>query len=185
MQNIPQQVYFELDLTNPYTIAALTSCQLLPRGLNLSQVGFERQSLDVWPSVMFQVLPPDVYTRLRGHLAWVKEQMSGWVTKLSSTLCLKSTDRGPSFWAIQVAAYWMVSLTSRPQSNERFSSQMGDQSTAQPRLTSGLLVQVIGLQEIWFLSLWNKDCQRHNGPEGWVHITTSDTNLDQNSISET
>ena len=32
------QVYFELDLTNPYTIAALTSCQLLPRGLNLSQV---------------------------------------------------------------------------------------------------------------------------------------------------
>jgi len=57
------RVYFELDLTNPYTIAALTSCQLLPRGLNLSQV-----------------LPPDVYTRLRGHLAWVKEQMSGWVT---------------------------------------------------------------------------------------------------------
>lgn len=57
------KVYFELDLTNPYTIAALTSCQLLPRGLNLSQV-----------------LPPDVYSRLRGHLAWVKDQMSGWVT---------------------------------------------------------------------------------------------------------
>ena len=31
-------MYFELDLTNAYTIAALTSCQLLPRGLNLSQV---------------------------------------------------------------------------------------------------------------------------------------------------
>merc|ERR1711963_1363665 len=61
------RVYFELDLTNPYTIAALTSCQLLPRGLNLSQV-----------------LPPDVYTRLRGHLAWVKEQMSGWVTNQQS-----------------------------------------------------------------------------------------------------
>ena len=30
-----------------------------------------------------------------------------------------------------------------------------------------------------------KHCQRHNGPEGWVHITTSDTNLDQISISET
>ena len=27
-----------------------------------------------------QVLPPDVYSRLRGHLAWVKDQMSGWVT---------------------------------------------------------------------------------------------------------
>ena len=162
MQNIPQQVYFELDLTNPYTIAALTSCQLLPRGLNLSQVGFERQSLDVWPSVMFQVLPPDVYTRLRGHLAWVKEQMSGWVTKLSSTLCLKSTDRGPSFWAIQVAAYWMVSLTSRPQSDERFSSQMGDQSTAQPRLTSGLLVQVFCLQgNLVFVLMKPKSVQFH------------------------
>jgi hypothetical protein len=34
------QVYFELDLTNAYTIAALTSCQLLPRGLNLSQVRY-------------------------------------------------------------------------------------------------------------------------------------------------
>jgi len=58
------KVYFELDLTNPYTIAALTSCQLLPRGLNLSQV-----------------LPPDVYSRLKEHLAWVKEQMAGWVTE--------------------------------------------------------------------------------------------------------
>jgi len=57
------KVYFELDLTNPYTIAALTSCQLLPRGLNLSQV-----------------LPPDVYTRLKSHLSWVKGQMSSWMT---------------------------------------------------------------------------------------------------------
>ena len=24
-----------------------------------------------------------------------------------------------------------------------------------------------------------KNCQRHNGPEGWVHITSSYTNLDQ------
>ena len=29
-----------------------------------------------------------------------------------------------------------------------------------------------------------KHCQRHNGPEDWVHTTTSDTNLDQISISE-
>ena len=101
---------------------------------------------------MFQVLPPDVYTRLRGHLAWVKEQMSGWVTKIFSTFSLKGTDQGPSVLAIQVAVYWMVLLTSR-QSNAWFSPQMGDQPTAQPRLTSGLLVQVIGLQEIWFLSL--------------------------------
>ena len=102
---------------------------------------------------MFQVLPPDVYTRLRGHLAWVKEQMSGWVTKISSTFGLKSTDQWPTAFAIQMAAYWMVSLPI-PQSNTRFSSQMGDQSTAQPRLTSGLLVQVIGLQEnVFFFGL--------------------------------
>ena len=30
-----------------------------------------------------------------------------------------------------------------------------------------------------------KHCQRHNEPEGWVHITSSYTNLDQISISET
>ena len=29
-----------------------------------------------------------------------------------------------------------------------------------------------------------KHCQRHNGPEGWVHITQSCTNLDKISISE-
>ena len=46
------QVYFELDLTNPYTIASLTSCQLLPRGLNLSQV-----------------LPPNIYMRLLSPFA--------------------------------------------------------------------------------------------------------------------
>jgi len=57
------KVYFELDLTNPYTISALTSCQLLPRGLNLSQV-----------------LPPDVYRRLSNHLLWVKGEMKSWVT---------------------------------------------------------------------------------------------------------
>ena len=58
------QVYFELDLTNPYTIASLTSCQLLPRGLNLSQV-----------------LPPGIYRRLRDHLGWVRQEMAGWITE--------------------------------------------------------------------------------------------------------
>ena len=32
--------------------------------------------------------------------------------------------------------------------------------------------------------LVNKHCQRHNGPEGWVHITSSYKNLDQTSIPE-
>ena len=30
--------------------------------------------------------------------------------------------------------------------------------------------------------IWNKHCQRHNGPEGWVLITRSCTHLDQVSI---
>jgi len=58
------QVYFELDLTNPYTIASLTSCQLLPRGLNLSQV-----------------LPPGLYSRLRSHLGWVRQEIGAWITE--------------------------------------------------------------------------------------------------------
>ena len=29
------------------------------------------------------------------------------------------------------------------------------------------------------MDLFTKHCQRHNGPEGWVHITSSNTNLDQ------
>ncbi len=45
-------VYFELDLTDPYTISALTSCQLLPQGENLQDV-----------------LPRDIYRRLKRHLS--------------------------------------------------------------------------------------------------------------------
>ena len=29
-----------------------------------------------------------------------------------------------------------------------------------------------------------KHCQRHNGPEGWLHMTSSNTNIDQISSSE-
>jgi len=59
-----EKVYFELDLTNPYTISSLTTCQLLPRGLNLSQV-----------------LPPPLYNRLQSHLTWARGEMSNWITK--------------------------------------------------------------------------------------------------------
>ncbi|XP_066548443.1 metalloprotease TIKI2 [Amia ocellicauda] len=56
-------VFFELDLTDPYTISALTSCQLLPHGENL-------QSL----------LPRDLYRRLKRHLDYVKHMMPHWMT---------------------------------------------------------------------------------------------------------
>ncbi|XP_015253617.1 PREDICTED: metalloprotease TIKI1 [Cyprinodon variegatus] len=56
-------VYFELDLTDPYTISALTSCQLLPQGENLQDV-----------------LPRDIYKRLKRHLEYVKLMMPSWMT---------------------------------------------------------------------------------------------------------
>ncbi|KAL2293894.1 hypothetical protein Nmel_007592 [Mimus melanotis] len=56
-------VYFELDLTDPYTISALTSCQLLPQGKNLQDV-----------------LPRDIYRRLKRHLEYVKLMMPSWMT---------------------------------------------------------------------------------------------------------
>ncbi|XP_074022697.1 metalloprotease TIKI1 isoform X2 [Numenius arquata] len=56
-------VYFELDLTDPYTISALTSCQLLPQGKNLQDV-----------------LPHDIYRRLKRHLEYVKLMMPSWMT---------------------------------------------------------------------------------------------------------
>lgn len=56
-------VYFELDLTDPYTISALTSCQLLPHGENLQDV-----------------LPHDIYRRLKQHLEYIKLMMPSWLT---------------------------------------------------------------------------------------------------------
>ncbi|CAB1351943.1 unnamed protein product, partial [Coregonus sp. 'balchen'] len=56
-------VYLELDLTDPYTISALTSCQLLPQGGTLQDV-----------------LPRDIYRRLKRHLEYVKLMMPSWMT---------------------------------------------------------------------------------------------------------
>uniref|UniRef100_G1L5G7 Metalloprotease TIKI n=2 Tax=Ailuropoda melanoleuca TaxID=9646 RepID=G1L5G7_AILME len=56
-------VYFELDLTNPYTITALARCQMLPQGENLQDV-----------------LPRDIYCRLKRHLEYVKLMMPSWMT---------------------------------------------------------------------------------------------------------
>ncbi|KAM4721917.1 metalloprotease TIKI2 [Rhinophrynus dorsalis] len=56
-------VYFELDLTDPYTISALASCQMLPQGENLQDV-----------------LPKDLYRRLKVHLEYVKLMMPHWMT---------------------------------------------------------------------------------------------------------
>ncbi|CAH1773488.1 unnamed protein product [Owenia fusiformis] len=59
-----QYIYFELDLTNPYTISDLANCQLLPKGQNLSTI-----------------LPTDLYKRLKDHITYVKRMMPNWMTK--------------------------------------------------------------------------------------------------------
>lgn len=54
-----QNVYFELDLTDPYTVSALAECQLLPNGGRLSEV-----------------LPTQLYLRLQRYLSHLKTQLA-------------------------------------------------------------------------------------------------------------
>ena len=58
-----ENIFFELDLTNPYTMSALAKCQLLPQGESLSNI-----------------LPKEMYTRLKKHLEYVREAMPLWMT---------------------------------------------------------------------------------------------------------
>lgn len=56
-------VVFELDLMDPFTISALNSCQLLPNGQYLADV-----------------IPPELYERLKQHLEYVRVSMPSWMT---------------------------------------------------------------------------------------------------------
>merc|ERR1719264_2400495 len=58
-----RQAYFELDLTDHATLAALSSCQLLPRGQHISRL-----------------IPRDLYMGLRLHLDYVRRTISSWIT---------------------------------------------------------------------------------------------------------
>jgi len=57
-------VYFELDLTDAKTITALAECQMLPDDTSLQDV-----------------LPVELYQRLKNHLDYVKRTMPDWVTE--------------------------------------------------------------------------------------------------------
>ena len=57
------RVFFELDLTSPKTLSALSQCQLLPQGQHISEV-----------------IPTDLYLRLRMHLDYVRSVMPSWLT---------------------------------------------------------------------------------------------------------
>ncbi|RWS14582.1 metalloprotease TIKI2-like isoform X2 [Dinothrombium tinctorium] len=56
-------VFFELDLLDPYTITALSSCQILPNDKKL-----------------IDVLPIDLYRRLKRHLDYVRTMLPKWLT---------------------------------------------------------------------------------------------------------
>ncbi|XP_023210636.1 metalloprotease TIKI1-like [Centruroides sculpturatus] len=56
-------IYFELDLIDPKTISTLSNCQMLPQGKNL-----------------VDVLPEDLYRRLKRHLDYVKGMLPSWMT---------------------------------------------------------------------------------------------------------
>lgn len=58
-----EDIVFELDLTNPYTISALANCQLLPSGKTLDSI-----------------LPEDIYVRLKDHIQYVKSMLPSWMT---------------------------------------------------------------------------------------------------------
>jgi len=57
-------VYFELNLNDHNTLSSISACQLLPRGMHLSQV-----------------LPSELFLRIKLHLEYVKESMADWITK--------------------------------------------------------------------------------------------------------
>jgi hypothetical protein len=51
-------------LSDHTTLSSLSACQLLPKGMHLSQV-----------------LPTELYLRIKLHLDYVKNSMPGWITK--------------------------------------------------------------------------------------------------------
>lgn len=55
-------IIFELDLLNPVTVGALSKCQLLPGGRKLNQV-----------------IPRDLFKRIKKHLKYVKLKIGGWM----------------------------------------------------------------------------------------------------------
>ncbi|CAG0893972.1 unnamed protein product, partial [Darwinula stevensoni] len=61
-------VFFELDLTDPQTMAALSHCQMLPRGESLANM-----------------LPRSLYVRIKRHLAYVRGKLPQWLGEESGS----------------------------------------------------------------------------------------------------
>lgn len=78
------RVYFELDLTSQKTLADLSACQLLPGGRHLSQV-----------------IPLELYFRIRIHLEHVRKAVAGWITEDQRRLNLD-----PDYLFSRITANW-------------------------------------------------------------------------------
>jgi uncharacterized protein YbaP (TraB family) len=74
-------VHFELDLLDRSTVSALNACQLLPRGQSLADV-----------------LPVDIYRRLKRHLDYVRRNMPAWMMT-SSSGAAASSETGAPVWS--------------------------------------------------------------------------------------
>ena len=57
-------------------------------------------------------------------------------------------------------------------------------NTKRDKILEIWVTQIINIKMVLRDASASIHCQRHNGPEGWVHITSSCTNVDQISISE-
>ena len=58
-----QNIYFELDLTDPVTLQTLAGCQILPNG-----------------SLLRQVIPKTLFRRIRRHLSYIRRIFPQWMT---------------------------------------------------------------------------------------------------------
>lgn len=56
-------IFFELDLMDPFTVSRLANCQMLPHGKKL-----------------MDVLPGDLYRRLKRHLDYIRMMLPSWIT---------------------------------------------------------------------------------------------------------
>ena len=59
-----QNIYFELDLTDPVTLDTLGKCQVLPEG-----------------TMLREVIPRNLFKRIRRHLVYIKKVFPKWMTR--------------------------------------------------------------------------------------------------------
>jgi len=88
---VADAVHLELDLLDATTLAALSACQLLPRGQFLADV-----------------LPRPLFTRLRRHLNYVRQSLPSWMAAagVGSSGDSRSTSYAAEYLFDAIAGDW-------------------------------------------------------------------------------